>query len=170
MLRDAVLQRSKDASNTINKEMTMANWFEDVTKTLADEKIGRRTALRRVGGTVAGVALAGAIPGMALAKTNKHCPVGGNCTVGFTNCQKNSNTNCFCFTDTSGKAVCGCNEYCSQASSCATDKDCGKGNKCITANGCTGCGTSTGVCIANCQKKKNKNCVLGSGRGTTAAR
>jgi hypothetical protein len=170
MLRDHVLKHSKDASNTINKEMTMANWFEDVTKTLADEKIGRRTALRRVGGTVAGVALAGAIPGMALAKVNKHCPVGGNCTIGFTMCQKQGNTNCFCFTDTTGKGICGCNTYCSQSKTCAKDKQCGAGNKCITANGCTGCGSSSGVCVPNCLKKKNKNCVLGSGHGTTAAR
>jgi len=152
------------------KEMTMANWFEDVTKTLADEKIGRRTALRRVGGTVAGVALAGAIPGLALASIKKHCPQGGNCTIGFTMCQAQNNTNCFCFTDTNGKAVCGCNSYCSQIPTCANDKGCPKGNKCITANGCTGCGSSSGVCIPNCLKKKNKNCVLGSGHGTTAAR
>jgi len=147
----------------------MANWFEDVTKTLADEKIGRRTALRRVGGTVAGVALAGAIPGLALAKKNQ-CPNGGgNCTIGFSNCN-NPNTNCFCFTDISGKAVCGCNSYCSQIPVCSSDKTCGKAGKCISANGCTGCGTSTGVCVPNCAKKKNKNCVLGSGHGTTAAR
>jgi hypothetical protein len=149
--------------------MTMANWFETITKTLADEKIGRRTALRRVGGTVAGVALAGALPELALAKKSQ-CPGGGgNCSVGFSNCN-NSNTNCYCFTETSGKAVCGCNEYCSQAPSCSSNKQCGKGNACITANGCTGCGTSTGVCIANCAKKKNRNCQLGSGHGTTAAR
>jgi hypothetical protein len=123
MLRDHVLKHSKDASNTINKEMTMANWFEDVTKTLADEKIGRRTALRRVGGTVAGVALAGAIPGMALAKVNKHCPQGGNCTIGFTECQKQGNSNCFCFTDTNGKGACGCNSYCSQIPTCSDHSD-----------------------------------------------
>jgi hypothetical protein len=150
--------------------MTMANWFEDVTKTLADEKIGRRTALRRVGGTVAGVALAGAIPGLALAKTNKHCPQPGNCTLGFPNCVGIANTNCNCYTDVSGKAQCGCNTYCSQATPCSSDKTCGKANVCVTANGCTGCGTSSGICVPNCAKKKNKNCVLGSGHGTTAAR
>jgi hypothetical protein len=166
-----VLKCSTYASNTIHKEMTMANWFETITKTLADEKIGRRTALRRVGGTVAGVALAGALPELALAKTNKHCPGGGgNCSIGFVNCSKSSNTNCYCFTDISGKAVCGCNTYCSQAPTCSSDKGCGKGNACISVNGCTGCGSSTGVCIANCAKKKNKNCQLGSGHGTTAAR
>ena len=38
----------------------MAHWFEDLSKTVADEKIGRRTAMRRVAGTVAGAALASA--------------------------------------------------------------------------------------------------------------
>jgi len=52
--------------------MTMASWFEDVTKTLADEKIGRRTALRRVAGTVAGAALASAIPGLPWPRGVKH--------------------------------------------------------------------------------------------------
>ena len=56
------------ASHNTNKEMTMANWFENLTKSVADEKIGRRTALRRVAGGVAGVALAGAVPGLALAR------------------------------------------------------------------------------------------------------
>jgi hypothetical protein len=149
--------------------MTMANWFEDVTKTLADEKIGRRTALRRVGGTVAGVALAGALPGLALAD-RKHCPNGGgNCTIGFSNCSHNTNTNCFCFTDVSGKGICGCNQFCSLLPVCANDSGCASGTKCINVNGCTGCGSSSGVCITVC-KRANKNCVLGSGHGTTAAR
>src|SRR5689334_576711 len=37
------------------KEMTMAHWLEDLTKTMADEKMGRRTAMRHVAGTVAGI-------------------------------------------------------------------------------------------------------------------
>jgi len=170
MLRDSMLKYSKYASNTINKEMTMANWFEDVTKTLADEKIGRRTAMRRVGGTVAGVALAGAIPGLALAKKNKHCPGGpGNCTnFNFTNCVGNPNTNCFCFEKLGGKAVCACNSYCSQVPACSGSSKCKRGSSCIVSTGCN-CSNSQGVCIANC-KGKNKNCILGSGHGQTAAR
>jgi hypothetical protein len=168
MLRDSVPMVQPYASNTINKEMTMANWFEDVTKTLADEKIGRRTAMRRVGGTVAGVALAGAIPGMALAK-NKHCPGAGNCTnFNFTNCVGNTNTNCFCFTKLGGKPVCGCNSYCSQVPTCSSSSKCAKGTSCIVSTGCN-CSNSAGVCVANC-KGKNKNCILGSGHGTTTAR
>jgi hypothetical protein len=149
----------------------MANWFEDVTKTLADEKIGRRTALRRVAGTVAGTALASAIPGIALAKKSQACPAGGgNCTIGFVNCKNNPNTNCLCFSATKGKAGhCGCNSYCSQIPSCTKNSDCAKSAFCSTLNGCTGCGSSSGVCIPKCAGK-NKNCQLGSGHGTTAAR
>ena len=36
----------------------MAQWFEDLTKTFGDEKMGRRTAMRRMAGTVAGAAFA----------------------------------------------------------------------------------------------------------------
>jgi len=171
MLRNHVLKYSTYASNTINKEMTMANWFENVTKTLADDKISRRTALRRVGGTVAGVAAASAIPGLALAKTNKHCPGGGgNCTgAPFTNCVGVSNTNCFCFEGLkSGSSVCGCNSYCSQVPTCSSSQKCAKGTSCIVSTGCN-CSNSAGVCVPNCLKKKNRNCVLGSGHGTTAA-
>ena len=145
----------------------MAQWFEDLTRTIADEKVGRRTAMRRIAGTVAGVALASVVPGAALAKS-KSCPVGGNCTIGFKNCQGNSNTNCFCFTDISGKGKCGCNMYCSGLSPCARDSHCGKGTLCIILNGCTGCSSSNSVCVLKCAGK-NKNCQLGSGRGATAA-
>jgi len=164
-----VLKCSKYASNTVNKEMTMANWFEDVTKTLADEKIGRRTALRRVGGTVAGVALAGAIPGLALA-ANKRCPGGGgNCSIGFSNCT-GPNTNCYCFSDIKhAKATCGCNSFCSQIPLCTSDSGCSKGSKCVAPTGCNSCSPTQGVCIPLC-RGKNKNCQLGSGHGSTAAR
>jgi hypothetical protein len=146
----------------------MANWFEDVTKTLADEKIGRRTALRRVGGTVAGVAVASAIPGLALART-KACPTPGTCTgQGYTNCQGNPNTNCYCFEKLGGKAFCGCNSYCAQVPPCSSSQKCARGTSCAVLTGCN-CVSSAGVCIPNC-KGKNKNCVLGSGHGTTAAR
>src|SRR5579885_2961841 len=165
-----MLKDSTNASNTIHKEMTMANWFENVTKTLADDKISRRTALRRVGGTVAGVAAASAIPGLALAKGNKHCPNGGlTCTNGnLYNCVGISNSNCYCFTSLSGKAVCGCNSYCSQIPTCSSSQKCPKGSVCIVSTGCN-CSSSQGVCVPAC-KKKNKNCQLGSGHGSTAAR
>jgi hypothetical protein len=146
----------------------MANWLEDVTKTLADEKIGRRTAIRRVAGTVTGVALASVVPGLALAK-KKACPVGGNCTIGFTNCHGNPNTNCYCFTDSTGKGKCGCSQYCSGLFPCNRDSDCGKGGMCSILNGCTGCGSSSGWCLNKCSGM-HKNCTLGSGHGPTAAR
>jgi hypothetical protein len=145
----------------------MANWFEDVTKTLADEKIGRRTAMRRVAGTVAGVALASGIPAVALAKT-KACPTGGTCSNPFTNCAGNANTNCYCFTKLGGKPVCGCNSFCSQSPTCSSSSKCAKGTVCIVETGC-GCQSSSGVCVPAC-KGKNKNCQLGSGHGTTTAR
>lgn len=144
----------------------MARWFEDLTKQMADDKIDRRTAIRRVAGTVAGAALASAVPGLALAK-NKACPVGGSCSKGFPNCQGNPNVNCFCYTDSTGKGKCGCNQFCSGLFPCNKDTDCGKGGMCIILNGCNGCSSSNGMCILKC-KGKNKNCQLGSGQGPTA--
>ena len=146
----------------------MANWFEDVTRTMADDKLSRRAAMRRIAESVAGVALASTLPGLALAK-KKSCFVGGNCTIGFTNCQGNPNTNCFCFTDSTGKGKCGCNSFCSGIASCNSDKNCGKGSICIISNGCTGCGSSSGTCVWKCSGA-HKNCQLGNGQGRTAAR
>ncbi len=146
----------------------MADWFEDLITTMANDKISRRWAMRRIAGSAAGVALASALPELALAR-KKSCPVGGNCTIGFTNCQGNPNTNCFCFTDSTGKGKCGCNGYCSGLFPCNSDKNCGKGNMCSILNGCTGCGASSGMCIRKCSGS-NKNCQLGNGQGPTAAR
>ncbi len=149
----------------------MANWFEDVTKTLADEKIGRRTALRRVAGTVAGVALASAIPGAALAKGRGKaaCPSGGGtCSTGFVNCKNNPNPNCYCFSGTQmGAGHCGCNSPCENDPNCMKNSDCPRGSFCSCFNGCN-CGAGLGVCLPKC-KGKNKNCQLGSGHGLTAA-
>ena len=150
------------------KGMTMANWFDDLTKTIADDKIGRRTAIRRVAGTVVAVVVASALPASAEARGKKQCPVGSDCSIDSPNCMYNPNPNCYCFTQTNGKPVCGCNSYCSQIPTCASSADCSRGYTCITANGCTGCGTSSGVCVPRC-KGKNKNCQLGSGHGPTAA-
>src|SRR5207244_11662742 len=58
-----------------------------------------------------------------------------------------------CFTDTGGFLICAEDVFCSEAGQCAVDLDCktqGLGNACITANGCTGCGTSFGVCSTRC--------------------
>lgn len=158
----------------------MANWFEDLTKTLADDKISRRTALQRAAGSIAGVALASLFPRVVLAsgpsKKNLkcyppgECPNGGNCSVGFTNCANNPNTNCYCFTELGGPGVCGCNTYCSQAQTCGYSTQCPKGSVCIAANGCSGCGSSSGICVPVCTGP-NANCQLGSSQhaGPTAA-
>jgi hypothetical protein len=148
----------------------MAHWFEDLTKTVADEKLPRRQALRRIAGSVTGMALASLLPAQALARADhlkKHCSNPCNCSCGFVNC--NGNTNCFCFLGLDGKGVCGCNSYCSQVSPCTNSSQCKKGFGCITANGCTGCSSSTGVCIPYCAGK-HKNCQLGgSHSGKTVA-
>ncbi len=148
----------------------MGNWFEDITKTLADEKIGRRTAIRRVAGTVAGVALAGILPGTIQAKQNKQCRYGCNpCDGGdCVNCLNNPNTNCFCFSQADGTPVCGCNTLCSQSSLCTVSSQCKKGFACIFGTGCNGCPYASGVCVPIC-RGKNKNCQLGSRHGLTVA-
>jgi hypothetical protein len=149
----------------------MAHWLEDLTKTMADDKIGRRTAMRRVLGTMSGVALASALPAVSQAKTTvHHCPpYGGDCSRTFTNCAGIANTNCFCFMRLGGKSVCGCNSYCSQMPTCSSSMKCPKNSVCVIQSGCN-CGISQGVCLPNCVKKQNRHCQLGSGHGVTAAR
>ena len=150
----------------------MVNWFEDLTKTMADDKLPRRQAIRRIAGSVAGVALASWLPGQVLAKNipwEKQCPFGGSdCVSCCVNCTGNPNTNCFCLISTEGRGVCICDTFCSQLPVCSNSSQCQKGFVCITYNGCTGCGNSYGVCIAKC-KGKHKNCQIGSGHGMTAA-
>lgn len=147
----------------------MANWFEDLTKTMVDEKMGRRAAIRRVAGTVVGAAVAGVLPGTVQAKQNKQCPFGGCTPCGggeCVGCVNNPNPNCFCFTQPNGTPVCGCNSPCSQLSTCSAPSQCKKGFACIVQTGCSCPGP--GVCVPRC-RGKHKNCTLGSGHGLTAA-
>ncbi|HJT58101.1 MAG TPA: hypothetical protein VJ761_16470 [Ktedonobacteraceae bacterium] len=152
----------------------MANWLEDLTKTIADDKLTRRQAVRRIVGVVAGATLATWLPEQALAQNipwKKQCTMGGNCDYTFFNCN-NPNPNCICFTGAPGApaAFCGCNTYCSQLSTCKIQSHCPRGTICSIENGCDNCGTTTSpaVCIPAC-KGKHKNCTLGSGHGMTAA-
>ena len=46
----------------------MANWLEDLTKTVSDNKLTRRQVVRRMGGVVAGAALAAWLPEQVLAR------------------------------------------------------------------------------------------------------
>ena len=150
----------------------MANWFETVTKTLADDKLSRRQAMKKAAGVTAAVALAAVVPaGEAFAATpdagKYSCKNPLTCSSSNTkNCDfgKFGNSNCYCFQHI-GKTtgVCGCNSYCSSLTTCASQSDCGAGYSCISN---TGCGCTTGVCIPKC----TKTCILASnGAGRTAA-
>lgn len=145
----------------------MAQWFEDLTKTLGDDKIGRRTAIRRVAGTLVGAAFASAIPEAALARIHKHCLGYGDCTANFSNCMGVRNLNCYCFEHLGGTPVCGCNSLCSQIPTCSGSMKCPKGYACIVSTGCN-CSITQGVCVAKC-RGIHKNCQIGSGHGPTAA-
>ncbi|HJT59221.1 MAG TPA: kelch repeat-containing protein, partial [Ktedonobacteraceae bacterium] len=46
----------------------MANWLEDLTKTVSDDKLTRRQVVRRMGGVVAGATLAAWLPEQVLAR------------------------------------------------------------------------------------------------------
>ncbi len=151
----------------------MANWFEDITKTMADEKLPRRVAIRRISGTIVGVTLASLLPGQALAnarpdgKAKCSGPINCSSPPGSYFCPNNPNPNCACFTNIKGGGTCGCNSYCSQVPTCNSSHDCSKGTFCAVSTGCN-CGYSSGVCIAKCIGK-NKNCQLGgAGTGLTA--
>jgi hypothetical protein len=141
------------------KEMTMANWFDQVTKTLSDKKLDRRQAVKTIAGTVAGVALASYLPETALAKVKKYgCSI-QTCGT-YTNCPKNSNTNCYCFAQLNGKAGCGCDYGCGSAQACANGSKCPKGYYCSV----TCCGTM------DCVQKCNQTCSLNSSHvGKTAS-
>jgi len=150
------------APHNYHKEKTMANWFESVTKTLADGKLSRRGAMKTVAGITAAAALASFIPGEAFAASDGKCTP-GTCSTTFANCGKN--TNCYCFQHINPKhgGACGCNSYCASIPPCAKQSDCAKGSFCITN---TGCGCTSGFCIPKC----NKTCVLDASRsGRTAA-
>jgi hypothetical protein len=145
----------------------MANWFDDLTKTLADDKLRRRQAIRRISGIVAGAALASWLPGQAFAASvQKHrCGPPGTCS-GFTvSCGINKYNNCYCFRrlNSSIYGVCGCNSYCSSTTPCTSQAQCPAGYACITSNGC---GCTSGTCIQKC----TKTCQLDPNRsGRTAA-
>ncbi len=147
----------------------MANWLEDLTQTLADDKLPRRQAIRRIAGSVTGIALASWLPGQVLAQNipwKKQCPIGSDCPSCCENSNGNPNTNCFCFTSIEGKGACGCTNFCSQLPVCSHSSQCKRGFVCITENGCDGCGNSYGVCVAKC-KGKHENCKLPDGHGLT---
>ena len=134
---------------------------------MEEKRISRRELLRNIGiaGAVAWAApVLTSLPASAAAdkkckakKAKKLCKgIVGNCTNGFTQCGTCSSDvgdGSYCFTSTDGNNYCAEDVFCSEAAPCSTNADCGKGGVCVTANGCTGCGTSTGVCSTACCSK-----------------
>jgi len=143
--------------------------FDQLTKGLASGGLSRRDGLKLAFGGAAAAALSTLGFGSAAAapSTNLCLGQGGNCTNGFFNCPAHKNTNCYCFTNAKGVGFCGCNQYCSQSAPCTKNRQCGLTAMCAIDNGCTGCGASSGVCIAKCSKRST--CVLAAGSGATAA-
>ena len=147
----------------------MANWFENITKTLADEALPRRQAIRRISGTVAGIVLSLWLPEQAFASSNHQnhrCNNAGSCSgLGPGLCGVNKYNNCYCFQKLGFKyrGVCGCNSYCASIPACSSQSGCPSGYACITN---TGCNCSGGVCVPKC----TKTCQLASNQaGRTAA-
>ena len=143
----------------------MANWFESVTKTLADGKLTRRGAMKTAAGITAAAALASLIPGEAFAAIRPDVCTPGTCSTTFAACGHNQFGNCFCFEKIGRKHLgqCGCNSFCASIAPCSHTSQCPSGSVCITN---TGCGCTTGVCIPKC----TKTCQLDSSRsGRTAA-
>jgi hypothetical protein len=76
----------------------------------------------------------------------------GGCLCGT--CSSDVGDGSYCFARY-GDLKCFCAEdvFCSEAGTCSSDLDCkdqNLGNVCITMNGCTGCGSSTGICSTRC--------------------
>ncbi len=157
------------------KEAPMTDWFNDLTKTLADEALSRRQAVRRIAGMLAGGAIAFWLPDQVFADSaSKHshvCKHPGTCSTNYPNCGHNQYGNCYCFQSVgTGKGVCACNGYCAcdsggrQQCGCSRQSDCGKGYACVTNTGC-GC-TEMTICLQLC----TKTCQLDANRsGRTAA-
>jgi hypothetical protein len=163
------------AFRSATKEITMAEQFENLTKSLAHGTLSRRQVMRTMAGAIAGMTLASWFPGTALAQSeHTHtCKNPYTCSSpNSRNCELNRyhNTDCYCFQrigTTSG--VCCCNTYCSCDSSstqpcgCSSQAGCPSGYFCITN---TGCGCSVGFCLQKC----NSTCTLSSKQdGRTAA-
>jgi hypothetical protein len=154
----------------------MTDWFNNLTKSLADETLPRRQAIRRIAGLLAGGVLASGVPGQVFAQdTSKHrhtCQNPGTCSnTTFPQCGHNEYGNCYCFQRIgTQKGVCACNTYCNCDSQdgrcfgfCTKQSDCGRGFVCISN---TGCGCTTGFCVQLC----TKTCQLQANRtGRTAA-
>ena len=133
---------------------------------MEEKRISRRELIRNVGiaGAVAWAApVLTSLPASASVdkckkkKAKKLCKGGsGDCTFGFTpcgTCSSDVGDGSYCFTDTGGYLICAEDVFCSEAGTCSVDADCkaqGLGNTCITVNGCTGCGSSFGVCSTRC--------------------
>ncbi len=153
--------------------MLMANWFDDLSRRMADEKLPRRAIMRKIAGSVVGMTLAFLLPGQALAKANalsRHCTTPCNgCTQScdFDNC--NGNFNCYCFfrNGTAALGGCGCNILCSQGQPCTSSSQCPGGSFCATQTACT-CNATSGICVPFCTGK-NKNCQPPGGHGLTAS-
>lgn len=146
----------------------MPNWFEDLTKTLANDTLPRRQAIRRISGVAAGIVLAVWFPEQTFAASmgKYSCKNPLSCSgQPALNCGVNKYNNCYCFQHmgTNSKGVCGCNIYCASATSCTATAQCATGYVCVTNTGCTCTG---GVCVPKC----TKTCQLDSSRtGRTAA-
>ena len=129
----------------------MADWFDELTQALANDRLSRRQALRKIVGTVGGAIVAMLLPGQAFAERSKAqlCGYAGTCSTDFNNCGTQHNPFCYCFQRIDGKHVCCCTNYCASVKPCSKQSDCGKGYSCITN---WGCGCSTGGCLQNCTK------------------
>jgi len=130
---------------------------------LEEKRISRRELIRNVGiaGAVAWAApVLTSLPASASVdkckkkKSKKLCkgaPL-GNCTNGFTacgTCSSDVGDGSFCFEAVNGVNYCGEDSFCSEIATCSSNADC-PGGTCATKNGCTGCGSSFGVCIPRC--------------------
>ena len=81
----------------------MANWFETITKTLADDRLSRRQAVKKAAGVTAATVVAAIIPTSnaftAIFDSGHTCKRYGNCSSDFMGCEyrKYHNPACICF-------------------------------------------------------------------------
>ncbi len=155
------------------KENTMKEQFENLTRALAHGSLSRREVIRTMAGTIAGISMASWFSGTALAQSeHTHtCKHYGTCSNSFSNCElkRYHNTNCFCLQQIgTTRGVCCCNGVCdcdassTQPCICTSQSNCPSGYFCITN---TGCGCSTGLCLQKC----NSTCRLSAKQGGRTA-
>jgi hypothetical protein len=146
---------------------------------MEEKRVSRREMIRNIGiaGAVAWAApVLSSLPASASVdvctrkRSKRLCRgIDGNCNNGFTQCgicNGDVGDGSYCFEEIGTlRNFCGTDSFCSGLTTCFSSAGCAANEVCITNNGCTGCGSSSGVCVRRCCRG-----VAGPGRSAKVRR